>query len=107
MNKEILLAYTEFPENHIKDFLDVNPAEQASQGMSGHSQLLCGEFLTLTDDLYAVLQGRRCLLQQFTLPLPPDQAALARTEIIPRKANQGCDQFLDPIAPIRRNLKTD
>ena len=33
LNYELLLTYTEFPEDHIKDILDINPAQQPPQGI--------------------------------------------------------------------------
>src|ERR1700704_3426170 len=72
--------------------------------MSRYPQILRGEFLTLPNRVYAALKRTCCLLQQFSLPLPTDQAALTRTEVILRKCDQGCDQLLDPVAPARRNF---
>jgi hypothetical protein len=42
-----LLSDTEFLENGPKDVLDVHPAEQPAQGISGGAQLFGGEFLAL------------------------------------------------------------
>src|ERR1019366_430062 len=61
------------------------------------------EFLGLAQCPYAALQQIRGLLQQFSLPLPPDQTALVRAEIILREYHQGCDHLLDSVAPARRN----
>src|SRR3979409_1693765 len=72
--------------------------------MSRDSQILRSEFLTLPNRVYAALKRNCCLLQQFSLPLPTDQAGLTRTEVILRKCDQGCDQLLDPVAPARRNF---
>src|SRR3982075_2627424 len=72
--------------------------------MSRDSQILRSEFLTLPNRVYAALKRNCCLLQQFSLPLPTDQAALTRTEVILRKCDQGCDQLLDPVAPSRPNF---
>ena len=52
MNEEIfliiLLADTELPEDHVEDVLNIDPAEQPSQRVGGHSQILGGQFFTLT-----------------------------------------------------------
>src|SRR3979409_2033183 len=73
--------------------------------MSRDSQILRSEFLTLPNRVYAALKRNCCLLQQFSLPLPADQAAaLPRTEVILPKRDQGCDQMLDTAAPARRNF---
>src|SRR5260370_15055693 len=71
--------------------------------MSRDPQILGGEFLPLADRAYAALQRIRRLLQQFSLPLPADQAALARTKVILLESNQGCDQLLDSVAATGRN----
>ena len=49
INKEILFTYTKFPEDHIEKFLDVDPAQQPSQGLSRYSEVLGDQFLPLTD----------------------------------------------------------
>ena len=53
MNKEILFSYTKFSENHIKDIFHVNLAEQPSEGEGRDPQLLRGQFLALSQFLYA------------------------------------------------------
>src|SRR3954466_850292 len=47
MNEEILLAYTEVPEDRIQDVLDIDPPQQPAQRKSGGPQFLGDEFLAL------------------------------------------------------------
>jgi hypothetical protein len=56
MNKEILLSYTKFPEDHVQDVFHIYPAQQAPERLRGHSQILGGKFLTLLDCVDAALQ---------------------------------------------------
>src|ERR1700690_517430 len=105
MNEELLLAYTEFPENHIQDILHVDPPEQPPEGIRRHSQILGGQFLALADGGNAALQRSRGLLQQLPLPLPSNQAVVAEAEIVLREPDQGGNQFPDPITPARRNAE--
>jgi hypothetical protein len=77
MNEEILLSYTKVPKNHIQNILEVDPSQQPSQRMSRYPQILRREFLPLPDNAYAAVQRSCRLLQQFPLPRPADQAALA------------------------------
>ena len=56
MNKEILLTNTEFPEDHIQDILDIDPAQQPSQGMSRGSEVFGCKLLALADNVEAALQ---------------------------------------------------
>jgi hypothetical protein len=99
MNYQSLLSYAELPKDQIQDILDIDPAKQSPERMGGTAQLLGSELLTFRQHLYAAPQRSCCLLQQFSLPLPSDQAALPRSEIIPRERDQRSDQFLNPIAP--------
>jgi hypothetical protein len=77
MNEKILLTNTEIPKDHIQNIFDVDPPQEPPQGMNRDPQVLRGEFLTLPNRIYAALKRNYCLLQQFSLPLPADQAALA------------------------------
>src|ERR1700733_11409791 len=99
MNMQSLLTYIQLAKEQIQDVLDIDPAEQSPERMGRTAQLLGGELLAVRHHLYAALQRNRCLLQQFSLPLPSDQAALPRPEIIPRECHQRCDQILNPVAP--------
>src|SRR5260370_16409758 len=103
MNEEILLTNTKISKDHIQDIFNVDPTEHAPQGMSRDPQILCGEFLPLVDRAYTAVQRIRRLLEQFSLPLPADQAALARTKVILREGNQGVDQLRDSVAAAGRN----
>src|SRR5260370_31828075 len=93
MNEEILLTNTKISKDHIQDIFNVDPTEHAPQGMSRDPQILCGEFLPLVDRAYTTVQRIRRLLEQFSLPLPPDQAALARPKVILLEGNHGCAQL--------------
>ena len=77
MNKELLLAYTELPENLIEDILDIDPAEQPPERMRRRPQILRDEFLALSDRIHAAPQRSRRFAQQCALPLPADQSSLA------------------------------
>src|ERR1700755_864588 len=92
MNQEILLSYTEFPENHIQDILDIDPAKQPAQGKSRRPQILRREFLALLQHVYAALQRDGRLPQQLPLPFPGDQTTLALSEKVLRENDQGGDQ---------------
>ena len=63
------------------------------------------QLLALPDHLDAAPQRSRRLLQQFPLPGPADQAALAAAKIILRETDQCRDQLRHAIATARRNLK--
>src|SRR6476661_4500941 len=103
MNEELLFTYTEFFEDHVQDILHIDPAEQASEGVGRDSQFLCDEFLTLPDRCDAAPECGAGLLQQFALPLAPDQAALAGAEIVLRERDQGRHEFAYACALARRN----
>ena len=47
VNEEILFAYTEFPEDHVEDILDVHPTQQPPEGMRGDPKFLRRQFLAL------------------------------------------------------------
>ena len=63
MNKASLFADTEFPEDHVKNILNVNPAEQPPQGICRHPQILSSELLTLPDGPDAAPQRNSGLMQ--------------------------------------------
>src|SRR5258708_19992403 len=73
--------------------------------MSGRPQLFRGELLALPDHIDAAMQHIGCVLQQFPLPLPTDQPALASAKIFLRKSDQRSDQFWDAVAPARRDFE--
>src|SRR5260370_40244531 len=74
--------------------------------MSGRPQLFRGELLALPDHIDAAMQHIGCVLQQFPLPLPTDQPALASAKIFLRKNDQRSDQFWDAVAPARHAFET-
>src|SRR6185295_10963478 len=103
MSEELLLPYTKFSKNRIQDILDVDPAQQSSQGMSRCPQLLRRKLFPLLYHRYAAPQRIRRLPQQFSLPLSANETGFARTKIVLRKIHQSCHQLLHPVAPTRRN----
>src|SRR5580693_8343668 len=100
-----LLTNTKIAKYGVEDMFHVNAAEQPSQSCGCSPQILRDELLSLLGIANAVLQQFHCLPQQLPMPLPADQAALARTKIIQRKCNQRRDQLWDAITPARRDSK--
>src|SRR6267154_4631057 len=98
MNKEILLTYTNLPEDHVQDILNVHPSQQPSQRVRGGAELLGREFLACPNDFYAATQRKGRILQQLALPGSANQPALAGAKIILRESDQGRDQFGKPVA---------
>src|ERR1019366_7626701 len=88
MNKERLLSYTKFSEDHIQDILDIDPTKQPTQRMNRSPQILRREFLAVPYHFHTALQRNRGFLQQFSLPLPPDQPPLIRAEIFLSERHQ-------------------
>src|ERR1700722_19629690 len=105
MNQVILFTYTEFPKDHVEYVLHVDPAQQSPQDNSRASQFLRSKLLTFIDDLHAATQHNNRLLQQFSLPRPPDQTPFRRTEKFPRKDHNGGHQFMNTLPLRRRNSK--
>src|ERR1700722_169167 len=105
MNQVILFTYTKLPDDHFEYVLHVSPAQQAPQDNSCTSQFLRSKLLTFIDDLHAATQHSNRLLQQFSLPRPPDQAPFRRTEKFHRKDHNGGHQLHNTPPPRRRNSK--
>ena len=49
LNEGILLTDTELAEDDIENVLDINPAEQPSEGVGRGPELFGGQFLALAD----------------------------------------------------------
>src|SRR6478672_5494782 len=98
MNLNSLFSDAEVSENHIQNILDIDPAEQASQGVGRGPQILRGKFLALIEHRNAALQRRGRLLQQTPLSRPGDQATLALPKKILRKNHQSRDQRRNAVA---------
>src|ERR1700722_7492079 len=105
MNQVILFTYTEFPKDHVEYVLHVDRAQRSPQDNSCTSQFPRSQLLTFFDDLPAATQNSNRLLQQFSLPRPPDQAPFRRTEKFHRKDHNGGHQFMNTLPPRRRNSK--
>jgi hypothetical protein len=56
MNFQTLLADAKFSKNHIEDVLDIDTAQQPSQRISGRSEFLGDQLLTVPGHAQATLQ---------------------------------------------------
>src|SRR5882757_3348400 len=92
------LPDAEFPEDDVEEVFDIDPADQPAQRKGRPAEFLSGQFLAPPDHVDAAAKRPDCLLQQLALPCAADQASLAGPEIVVREADQGGDQFRNPIA---------
>src|SRR4051794_22250147 len=101
MNERILLPYTKLPEDFVENVFDIDAPEQPAKGMSGGTKVLRDQLLALP--LHAAVQRSCRFAQQGAVPLPSDQSALARPEIIFGVPGQRRRQLLQSVAAGRRN----
>ena len=47
LNEGILLSYTELPEDHVEDVLDIDPAQKPAEGMRRGPEVFSDEFVAL------------------------------------------------------------
>jgi hypothetical protein len=78
-----LFADAEIAEYHIKDVLDIHPAEQATQRPRREPQLLCHDFLSsLPRRLLRIPQGPDGFLQMRPLARAGHQRCFHRKEVL-------------------------
>src|SRR6478672_11996577 len=103
LTEGILLPHAKFPGDHVENVLDIDPAKQPPQRVGRRPKFLGGEFLALPYHLKATEQRSDRLLQQFALPRPADQSALARAEISLSETDKARYQFRDALPPASRD----
>lgn len=98
-----LLSDAEFLEDGAKDVLDVHPAEQPAQGISGSTQLFGGELFALFYKVQTPAQTACRAAQQIALASPGHHGAFAGSKKFGGECHESLDQLGDAIAPARRD----